>query len=252
MAEQRKNCRRGSQLKAFPSDNDVVVLDSIQEHSQHHEIQTDFLLDNVKGIQQNEVTTTSDVTPVSESPILLSTNVSRRPSTTSITSNNEHTQDSLLQIIPTEHRVVIFKYQWGEYDGEMQGDMMQGKGLYKYDENDTYEGDWKDNRRHGRGVRRWPNGEEYSGEWAKGVKHGKGILKYADGSILYDGDWEFGRKEGKGKMKYPNGDVYVGDWIYGNRNGKGIFTTANGDIYDGHWKEDKKHGSGILDCSNGR
>ena len=200
-------------------------------------------------------------------------NVSRRPSlslegsdtstTTDVTSCptplSSPTKQSLgsrrgsqFQVIPIEHRVVKFKYQWGEYEGQMQGDVMQGKGFFKYGENDTYEGDWKDNKRHGRGVRRWPSGEEYIGDWVKGAKHGKGILKYADGSVLYDGDWEFGRKEGKGKMRYPNGDMYEGEWMYGNRNGKGILKTANGDVYDGYWNEDKKHGTGIFDCSDGR
>ena len=32
-----------------------------------------------------------------------------------------------------------FKYQWGEYEGQMQGDVMQGKGRFQYGDNDMYE-----------------------------------------------------------------------------------------------------------------
>jgi len=303
--EPRKS-RRGSQFSTRPSDNDLA---SIHEDHSHHGLVSsngDVQLDDAKykiidirlDLRCDDAPTT-DVTPVSESPIntpdlsrqssfsspvgdyqlstdfdlippsqspFASPNVSRRPSlslecadTTTTTSDTTPCTTPLssptkgsIRAIPIEHRIVKFKYQWGEYEGQMQGDVMQGKGLFKYGENDTYEGDFHDNKRHGKGTRRWPNGEFYVGDWERGAKHGKGILKYRDGSLLYEGDWEFGRKEGKGKMRYPNGDVYEGQFIYGNRNGKGILTTANGDVYDGLWKEDKKHGAGVLDCSDGR
>ena len=118
--------------------------------------------------------------------------------------------------ISLEYRVVKFSHQWlnGEYDGQMQGEVMHGKGRFKYDnnKNDIYDGDWKDNRRHGEGIRRWPNGEENRGEWANGEINGKGTFKFQDGSN-YEGDWEMGVREGKGMMRYHNGDVYEGTHI---------------------------------------
>ena len=89
-----------------------------------------------------------------------------------------------------DHRVVKFAYQWGEYEGQMNGDsQMHGKGIFKYNsnDNDIYDGDWKDNKRHGRGIRRWTDGAEYSGEWMDGDMHGIGKMKSIDGSV-YDGE----------------------------------------------------------------
>ena len=118
------------------------------------------------------------------------------------------------------------KYKDGEYVGEFQNGLRDGKGTFYYYENNEYgrkkyEGDWKNDKIEGKGKMIWKTGQVYEGEWSNNLKEGKGIETYTDGA-KYEGNFKNSKFEGKGVLYYANGDRYEGDFKNNNRHGSGI------------------------------
>jgi len=42
---------------------------------------------------------------------------------------------------------------------------INGKGIYKWNDDRTYEGDWINNKMHGKGIFIWKDGRKYIGEY---------------------------------------------------------------------------------------
>ena len=57
-----------------------------------------------------------------------------------------------------------------QYKGEMKDGQRNGKGTFRYDNDDRYEGSWLNDLRHGKGKFYYQNGELYIGEWFKTFK----------------------------------------------------------------------------------
>lgn len=67
-------------------------------------------------------------------------------------------------------------YDTGDtYEGETEGDLKSGEGIYTYEKGDKYEGTWKDDLPNGKGTYTWANGDIFVGEWKDGNIEGKGI-----------------------------------------------------------------------------
>ena len=118
------------------------------------------------------------------------------------------------------------KYKDGEYVGEFQNGLRDGKGTFYYYENNEYgrkkyEGDWKNDKIEGKGKMIWKDGEVYEGEWSNNLKEGKGIETWMDGQ-KYEGNFKNSKYEGKGVLYYANGDRYEGDFKNNKRHGSGI------------------------------
>ncbi len=43
--------------------------------------------------------------------------------------------------------------------------MKEGKGIFKWNDNEYYEGEFKEDRIEGYGIHHWPDGSVYKGEW---------------------------------------------------------------------------------------
>lgn len=85
----------------------------------------------------------------------------------------------------------------GTVEGCIEGDCVDGKGTYIYDEgNAKYMGSFKNEMPNGNGVCEYSNGELYDGEWAEGSFNGYGTLYLADGSPVR-GYWKEGTFLGK-------------------------------------------------------
>ena len=118
------------------------------------------------------------------------------------------------------------KYKDGEYVGEFQNGLRDGKGTFYYYENNEYErkkyeGDWKNDKIEGKGKMIWKSGQIYEGEWSNNLKEGKGIQILPNGA-KYEGNFKNSKFEGKGVLYCKNGDRYEGDFKNNNRHGSGI------------------------------
>ena len=100
-------------------------------------------------------------------------------------------------------------------------------------------GEWKDDKRNGRGVYRYHNNDVYDGEWKDDAPNGEGVYRSANNDV-YEGQINDGKCYGRGVYRYANGDVYNGEWENNMKNGKGIMNYHNGDVYDGEWYNDKR------------
>ena len=147
------------------------------------------------------------------------------------------------------------KYKDGEYVGEFQNGLRDGKGTFYYYENNEYErkkyeGDWKNDKIEGKGKMIWKTGEVYEGEWSNNLKEGKGIETYTNGE-KYEGNFKNSKFEGKGVLYYENGDRYEGDFKNDNRHGSGIMYYIKGGKSMGDFFDDKPIGKHVFLQPNG-
>mmetsp|Transcript_19436 Transcript_19436/g.36231 ORF Transcript_19436/g.36231 Transcript_19436/m.36231 type:complete len:503 (-) Transcript_19436:15-1523(-) len=132
------------------------------------------------------------------------------------------------------------------YDGEWKDGLMDGEGVYRFEDGKTYSGLWKQNKPHGIGTAVYPIGSTYSGEWKNGKFHGEGVLE-AKGGIRYEGVWKYGKRWGKGKVVLRSGLEYDGDWVDGKPHGRGIMkSVTTGYVYEGTFVKGSIEGSGVI------
>lgn len=79
----------------------------------------------------------------------------------------------------------------------------------------AYKGTFKNNLIEGRGIYRWNNGKVYDGEWLENQMSGFGKMTWNDGRV-FEGEFANDKRNGKGKMTFTDGRVIEGKW----KNGK--------------------------------
>ena len=65
----------------------------------------------------------------------------------------------------------------------IDGDCIDGKGIYIYEDNTIYVGNFKNGEAAGYGTCYYSNGERYAGEWQAHQFNGKGVFQYANGNV---------------------------------------------------------------------
>lgn len=79
----------------------------------------------------------------------------------------------------------------------------------------------------GTGVWRQPNGRWYEGEFRDGVRHGRGVLTEPDGRV-YVGAFADGIREGSGLYRWPDGTYWVGTFEFNQPVPPGVYTDESG------------------------
>ncbi len=164
-------------------------------------------------------------------------------------------------------------YENGTYEGELVDGIMQGEGVfcfnngdkyvgsfkdgefegygrYTYNDGGTYEGQFSMGMPFGQGTRIWPDGRKYTGGFVSGKMSGEGTLIMEDGTV-YTGGFGLGYRTGKAEVIYPDGSTYKGDFLKNERHGEGVLTLSDGTTYSGEFKYDEKRGQGILTYPDG-
>ena len=120
---------------------------------------------------------------------------------------------------------------------------------YKFDNGD-YIGEIRDGLPHGKGVYKYKNGDEYNGEFKNGMKNGNGYYKNNEGE--YEGLWKNDKKDGQGKYTFKNGDLYIGEFKADMFSGQGFLLYSNGNKTIGTWDNNKRNGIELLFNNKGQ
>ena len=73
-------------------------------------------------------------------------------------------------------------YKNVKYKGDYLNGKREGKGIYKYNNEDIYEGEYKNHLKDGEGVYKFENEDIYTGQYQKGCFNWKGKYDYSDGA----------------------------------------------------------------------
>ena len=167
------------------------------------------------------------------------------------------------------------------YEGEFEGGVFQGQGIYRSAEGDIYRGEFsrgkfsdqggvltyasgivysgqfKNQVMHGLGICTWPSGNFYHGYWKEGVRDGVGREVYASNGITYEGEWQNDQRNGYGTSVSQAGNIYQGNWKNDQRDGYGEEISIDTDpnnryTYQGEWKNNEREGPGILRFADGQ
>ena len=159
------------------------------------------------------------------------------------------------------------------YEGLVENNEFEGKGLLIQPDGSYYYGDWKKGQCEGEGELNLNNHSHYIGHFSKNMRNGYGKEEFSDKST-YEGNYVNNEKEGKGKYTFEENSYYEGDfkeskfdgegvycWSDGRKyegqfknglmNGKGIHYWEDGDIYRGSYLKSKKNGQGAYTWNNG-
>ena len=93
--------------------------------------------------------------------------------------------------------------------GCIQGDCVNGEGVYVFEDKDRYEGFFKNSKFHGQGLMLWNDASGYKGKFLDGNINGYGLYVFASGDT-YEGVFEKGKFHGQGIYKYKSGGSYSG------------------------------------------
>lgn len=118
-----------------------------------------------------------------------------------------------------------------KYEGEWFAGQYHGRGTLWIKKNKKiyarqYVGDWVNGLMDGEGIFYYNNGEIYRGEWLQSRKHGSGRYDYENGDS-YFGEWNSDLQDGFGTMNYANGNIFEGLWVHGKKEGPGLYYYAS-------------------------
>nr|PJZ92721.1 hypothetical protein CH379_11660 [Leptospira ellisii] len=116
--------------------------------------------------------------------------------------------------------------------GCIQGDCVNGRGTYVYDNNDEYVGSFQNDMRNGSGKMKYANGDKFDGTFKDDLKEGTGTYIFKNGSIL-EGNFQTGAMTGPGKVRFPDTSVYEGEFQDEKNSSSGTLSSS----FDGSKKQ---------------
>jgi SH3-like domain-containing protein len=116
----------------------------------------------------------------------------------------------------------------------IEGDCVNGKGIYLYSNGEKYDGEFKNGEINGVGSYTYLDGSKYVGEFADGVRYGQGFLKIVDG-ITYVGQWANDLPNGQGVKTLVDGTQYFGEFKNGLMYGSGRIVMPDGNKLKIKW-----------------
>ena len=146
------------------------------------------------------------------------------------------------------------------YEGEFVKGIKEGNGTLLFPDGSKYWGAFTNDVINGEGEFIWNNGYYYKGEIQNGMINGNGVLKGPNGS-KYTGTFKNGIFHGKGKFIWGDSNIntkdknsfletYMGEYNNGKKEGKGTYQLMNGDFFSGTFFADKQHGRGELETND--
>lgn len=163
---------------------------------------------------------------------------------------------SLCRCLPKSGRMkeilwmVMMIWPWVMQGRCIQGDCLNGNGIWQYTSGARYEGPFIQGKRQGYGKVTFSDGSRYSGEFYQDFRQGEGVHMLSDQSV-YSGRFYRDHYHGTGRMQFRSGAVYEGSWIYGKMEGQGILTFPDRTVYKGEFHNNAFHGNGQLTQSDG-
>jgi len=123
---------------------------------------------------------------------------------------------------------------FGDYSNCIEGDCVNGKGIYLYSNGEKYDGEFKNGEINGDGTYTYLDGSKYIGEFANGVRHGHGTIKIVDG-ITYVGQWANDLPNGQGVKTLVDDMQYFGEFKNGLMYGSGQIVMPDGNKLKIKW-----------------
>ena len=144
-----------------------------------------------------------------------------------------------------------FTYEDGStYEGEFQGDKVDGLGIFTWSDGTMYEGAFRTGLPHGEGRLTWPSGAMYEGPFQAGLMSGTGMMRWPSGAT-YEGNFTADRIHGHGTLTWPDGLTYSGDFVNESIEGSGVMKWTDGTSYEGDFVGGWEEGSGTIKWRNG-
>ena len=101
------------------------------------------------------------------------------------------------------------------YEGQWKENLMDGYGIYHFENGRIYKGEWKDSKIHGYGEFTWVEGRKYYGFYKKDLKDGFGIYCWPGNKFLV-GFWKEGKQHGISKYIKGN-QIKFCRWTFGKK-----------------------------------
>ena len=167
--------------------------------------------------------------------------------------NGEYTGE-LVDGVRQGHGMLRFS-NYDLYDGEWEAGKMHGKGTYKFYDPvkdkyaGEYEGDFNQGLREGKGKMTYANHDVYAGAWQNDKRTGNGICWYGNGDV-FQGIWKFDKMV-RGVFRKTNGEIYDGEINNGTYHGYGKLFWNNSEWFEGLFLEGKPY-KGMLFSVDGR
>jgi hypothetical protein len=127
---------------------------------------------------------------------------------------------------PSHEKVGTIPFANGFYKGELRDNIMEGQGVFTFNDGRIYKGNFHQGRIEGKGQLKGIDGSLYQGNFLQGKMHGKGVMIWKDGS-KYEGPFTGGLMNGVGIFTWPNGDRFKGLFEKGKRTDQGLIEPAD-------------------------